>query len=108
MPTEKWSAGPTVFGVVRKPDPVSFLRLSSRQAVTNAKDVVSLHDKGCKVDSDARIARQECPSQHGLPGFPIRLAIDVRDPASRALPQLGKEVGRYATSSVGTLHIRHI
>ena len=37
MPTEKWSTRPTVFGVAREPDLVSFLRLSSQQAVTNAK-----------------------------------------------------------------------
>src|SRR5437588_12581892 len=57
MPTEKWSARPTVFGVVPEPDLVSFLRLSSQRAITNVRaPYLSLHH-GYKVDSNARIAK---------------------------------------------------
>src|SRR6267154_1486449 len=57
MPTEKWSARPTVFGVVPEPDLVSFLRPSSQRAVANVRAPYLSSHQGCKVDINARIAK---------------------------------------------------
>ncbi len=49
MPTEKWGTRPTVFGVVREPAPVSFLRLSSPQAGTTVRHLTSPHTKAARL-----------------------------------------------------------
>jgi len=64
MPTEKWSARPTVFGVVREPDPVSFFRLSSQQAVMNVKAPCLSSQQGSKVNRNARIAKPPTGGRH--------------------------------------------